>query len=70
MYKSGGFHVTKFISNYKELLLPVPEHQRRTRVKDQDLSGDLPSEKTLGISWNLREDICSFKLKLGAGALT
>ena len=34
----------------KELLLSVPEHQRKIGVKDQDLSGDLPSEKALGNS--------------------
>ena len=38
-------------------------------VKDQDLSGDLPNEKALGISWNLREKVFSFKLKLEAGTL-
>ena len=54
----------------KELLLSVPEHQRRMGVKDQDLSGDLPNEKALGICWNLREDIFSFRLKLEAGTLT
>ena len=54
----------------KELLLSVPEHQRRMEVKDQDLSGDLPNEKALGICWNLREDIFSFRLKLEAGTLT
>ena len=68
--KSGGFHFTKFISNNKELLLSVPEHQRRMGVKDQDLSGDLPNEKALGICWNIREDIFSFKLKLETGTLT
>ena len=70
MCKSGGFHLTKFISNNKELLLSVPENQRRMGVKDQDLSGDLPNEKALGICWNLREDIFSFKLKLEARTLT
>ena len=69
MCKSGGFHLTKFISNNKELL-SVPENQRRMGVKDQDLSGDLPNEKALGICWNLREDIFSFKLKLEARTLT
>ena len=70
MCKSGGFHLTKFISNSKKLLLSVPEHQRRMGVKDQDLSGDLPNEKALGICSKLREDIFSFKLKLEAGTLT
>ena len=70
MCNSGGFHLTKFISNNKELLLSVPEHQRRMGVKDLDLSGDLPNEKALEICWKLREDIFSHKLKLEAGTLT
>ena len=45
MCKSGGFHLTKFISSNKKLLLLVPENQRGMGVKDQDLSGDLPNEK-------------------------
>ena len=65
MWKSGGFHLTKFISNNKELLLSVPENQRRMGIKDQNLS-----EKALGICWNLRQDIFSFKLKLEARTLT
>ena len=69
MCKSGGFHLTKFISNNKELL-SVPENQRRMGVKDQDLSGDLPNGKALGICWNLREDIFSFKSKLEARTLS
>ena len=49
MCKAGGFHLTKFISNSKKLLLLIPESQRRIGVKDQDLSGQLPNEKALGI---------------------
>ena len=56
------------ISNNKELL-SVPEHQRRMGVKWQDLSGDLSNEKELGICWNFREEIFSFRLKLEAGIL-
>ena len=40
-------HLTKFISNNKDLLLSVPENQRRMEVKDRDLSGQLPNEKAL-----------------------
>ena len=49
MCKSVGFYLTKFTSNNKKLLLSVSEHERRMEVKDQDLSGDLPNEKVLGI---------------------
>ena len=49
MCKGDGFHLTKFISNNKELLLSIPEHQRRLEMKNQDLCGDLPNEKALGI---------------------
>ena len=67
--KSAGFPLTKFISNNKELLFSVPEHQRRMGVEDQDFSGELPNEKVLQICWNLREDIFSFKLKQEAVTL-
>ena len=70
MCKSGGFYLTKFIFNNKELLFSVTENQRRMGVKDQDLSGDLPNVKALGICWNLIEDIFSFKLKLETKTLT
>ena len=37
-WKSGSFHLTKFIFNNKGLLFSVPENQRMG-VKDQELSG-------------------------------
>ena len=49
MCKSGGFHLTKFISNNRELLISIPEDQRRNGVKDADLTNDRPAEKILGI---------------------
>ena len=33
MCKSGGFHLTKFISNNRELLINIPKDQRRNGVK-------------------------------------
>ena len=43
--KSGGFHLKKFISINKELLMSIPKEQRRNGVKNADLIGDLPTEK-------------------------
>ena len=39
-------------------------------MKNQDLGGDLPNEKALGICWNLKDDTFSFKLKLDTRTLT
>ena len=41
--KSGGFNLTKFILNSKELLATIPEEKRTEGVKDKDLSRDLPN---------------------------
>ena len=49
MCKGGGFHLTKFISNNRELLISIPEDQSRNGVKTANLIGDLPIEKALGI---------------------
>ena len=70
MCKAGGFYLTKFISNRKKLLLSIPESQRRIGVKDQDLSGQLPNEKALGICWEIGKDACNFKIKFDERPLT
>ena len=61
MCRSGAFNLTKFISNSKELLISIPEDKRRPGVKDLNLFGGIPVEKTLGIQWNISKDYFSFK---------
>ena len=60
MRKSGRFHLTKFFSNNRELLMSIPEGQRRNGVKNIDLIDDLPTEKTLGTQWNIPDDSFTF----------
>ena len=61
LYKSGGFDLTKFICNDKEALAMIPEEDRRQGVKIQDLITDsLPTERALGIQWNLKHDYLEF----------
>ena len=61
MCRAGGFHLTKFICNEKEVLAMIPEEDRRQGVKNQDLITDsLPTERALGIQWNLEHYYLGF----------
>ena len=62
--KSGGFHRTKFISNNRELLISISEDQRKNRVKNADLIGDLPTEKVLDIQWNIPDESFTFTIQV------
>ena len=64
MYESDGFRLTKFVSNNRELLISIPEDQRRNSVKNADLIGDLPAEMTLGIQWNIFDDSFTFNIQV------
>ena len=64
MCKSGGFHLTKFISNNRELLMSIPEDQRRNGVKNADLIDDFPTEKVLAIQWNIPDDSFTFNIQV------
>ena len=44
MCASGGFKLTKFLSNSKQVLQSIVEADRRPGVKNKDLMGDLPAK--------------------------
>ena len=70
MCRIGAFNLTKFKLNTKELLISIPDNKRRPNVKDLDLLGGVPVEKTLGIQWNRVEDYLSFNIKFNRRNLT
>ena len=50
LYAEEEFHLTKFFSNNKHVLLSIPERDRREGLHDHYLRlGTLPTEKALGI---------------------
>ena len=56
----GGFRLTKWLSNCKKVVESFPEDDRATAVKDLSIEfSDLPSEKILGVQWNLEDDVLS-----------
>ena len=50
--------------------MPISESRRRIGVKNQDLPGQLPNEKALGICWEVGDDAFTFKIKLDERPLT
>ena len=61
MCAEGGFWLTKFVRNSKDVLVSIPKGKRRKSLQDQELRlGTLPTEKALGIHWNVEKDKFSF----------
>ncbi|XP_070562373.1 uncharacterized protein [Ptychodera flava] len=57
----GGFHLTKWISNCKEVLSSIPSEERAPSVMDLDLE-DLPIDRALGVQWDVNEDTLHFRI--------
>ncbi|XP_074652764.1 uncharacterized protein LOC141907094 [Tubulanus polymorphus] len=51
----GGFHLTKFVSNSRELLSYFPKQELARPNLDLDLD-ELPLERALGLKWNVQSD--------------
>ena len=58
----GGFHLTKWVSNDREVLASIPQCERAKSVVNLDLE-DLLIECTLGAQWNIETDEFGFKDK-------
>ncbi len=60
---SGGFKLTKWISNNRAVLASIPESERAMVIKNPDLETDnLPLERVLGVQWSVEEDAFMFKV--------
>ena len=57
----GGFHLTKWISNCREVLKSIPPSERAPSIRDLDLE-DLPLDRALGTQWDVERDTLSFKV--------
>ena len=50
--------------------MSIPEDQRRNGVKNADLIDGLPTEKALGIQWNIPDDSFTFNIQVNRRPLT
>ena len=58
---SGGFRLTKWLSNSRKVLEGVPASERALGSADLSLH-PLPTERTLGVVWNSEGDTLSFRV--------
>ena len=67
MWDLANMTIRKWISNSPKVLEMVPPEKRAIEV---DLSKELPTTKTLGLTWNAEKDIFQFKAKIFPGKYT
>ena len=60
LLKEGGFRLTKFASNSREVLQSIPSELRASPNLDLDLD-QLPTERALGVYWDAQSDTFKFK---------
>ena len=60
--KKGGFHLTKFVSNDREILKSLPQDDLSANCQSVNLNLDkIPLERALGILWNPDNDTIKVK---------
>ena len=62
LLKRGGFNLTKWGSNTREVLASIPEDDQAPSMQNRDLSDKLPFERALGMQWNMEEDMFMYKI--------
>jgi len=58
LLSSGGFRITKFLSNNKQVLDSIPPEDHAAAIVDRQL----PTHKTLGVFWNAETDQLEVKI--------
>ena len=58
LLSSGGFRITKFLSNNKQVLDSIPPEDHAAAIDDRQL----PTHKTLGVFWNAETDQLEVKI--------
>ena len=62
LLRRGGFRLTKWLSNRREVLASVPKSDRAPSVKSLNLDLEkLPIDRALGMQWDTEQDTFSFR---------
>ena len=70
LMKMGGFRLTKWLSNSRKVLCAIPESERAASVVSLNPCDALPTDRALGINWDVNEDQIKFVVKVADRPLT
>ena len=71
MCDSGGFNLTKLISNSREVLESIPVEKRAQALRMCNITDvTLPIERALGVIWNVENDALGFRIQFSSKPLT
>ena len=70
LMKMGGFRLTKWLSNSRKVLCAIPVSERAPSVVSLNPCDALPSDRALGINWDVNEDKIKFMVKVADRPLT
>ncbi|MCG8069350.1 MAG: hypothetical protein JAY84_15975 [Candidatus Thiodiazotropha taylori] len=70
LMKMGGFRLTKWLSNSRNVLRAIPESDRAPSVISLGPCDALPCDRALGINWDVNEDKIRFVVKIADRPLT
>ena len=71
LLQRGGFRLTKWVSNSREVMATVPEEDKAKQLKGVDLNFSvLPTERALGVCWNVESDCFCYKIVIAEKPLT
>ena len=64
LMKTGGFRLTKWLSNSRQVVNSIQESERAPSVVNLDKGESLPLDRALGVHWDVDRDEIKFKVKL------
>ena len=72
LLKRGGFRLRSFVSTSRKVLMTVPNSDKSSSLKtvQSDCGEQLPTERALGVSWNVENDCFVFCASDKNGAMT
>ncbi|XP_064647472.1 uncharacterized protein LOC135500156 [Lineus longissimus] len=71
LLRLAGFHLTKWLSNDRDVIGSLPEEDRAPKIKDLDLdNSDIPTDRVLGVVWDPEADSLGVRAKVVDKPLT